>query len=184
MEQELFVGDMEEQVMESKKESVKSWIGSLIIIVVILAIFLTFFKSVSVSGSSMEDTLHDGDYLLTSKRSYNIGEPERGDIVIFPHGAQLFIKRIIGLPGDKLDIQDGAVYLNGKQLTESYIKKGAKTYGDIHITIASGEVFVMGDNRENSTDSRIIGTVKISDITSKVLFRYWPLNKFGGVDSE
>ncbi len=95
-----------------------------------------------------------------------------------------YIKRVIGLPGDHIKIEDGNVYRNGKKLIENYIPEGVvtngKTYSDV--VVPEGYVFLMGDNRENSTDSREFGCIPISKIESKVAFRFWPLNKFGKIE--
>ena len=142
-----------------------------------------FVKPIIVEGASMNPTLQDDDYLLISRQSYTFGEPERGDIIVFPHHEStedsLYIKRVIAIPGDHLEIHDGNVYINGELQYEDYIKSGAITEGYVNLVIPEGQVFVMGDNRENSSDSRYFGTVNIEEVTGEVFVRLWPLSEIG-----
>lgn len=164
----------------------KSFIRDLIIVVVIVIGISFFIKPIIVKGSSMVPTLENKDYLLINKQAYNLGEPERGDIVVFPHEEgdgeeSLYIKRVIALPGDRLVIKNGNVYINDELQEEEYIKNAATTSGKIDFVIPEGEIFVMGDNRENSSDSRYFGTVTIDDVLGEVMVRLFPLNKIGSV---
>lgn len=155
-----------------------------ILLVIVIALLISFLiKPIIVKGSSMYPTLEENDYLIISKQAYKIGEPERGDIVVFPHEEDygddpLYIKRVIALPGDHLEIEDGKVYINGNLQQEDYIN-GNFTVGDIDYVIPEDEIYVMGDNRGNSSDSRAFGTVDIEDVTGEVLVRLYPFNKIG-----
>ncbi len=155
-----------------------------ILLVIVIALLISFLiKPIIVKGSSMYPTLENDDYLIISKQAYKIGEPERGDIVVFPHEEgygddPLYIKRVIALPGDHLEIEDGKVYINGDLQQEDYIN-GNFTEGDIDYVIPEDEIYVMGDNRGNSSDSRAFGTVDIEDVTGEVLVRLYPFNKIG-----
>lgn len=161
----------------------------IIVTIVVMAVIRFFIFPSSISGSSMENTIHDKDYVLVSAQSYKLfkGKPKRGDIVIFPviqkdgepvpgkgKNQENYIKRVIGVAGDRITVHGGNVYVNGKKIKEKYIKDG-KTDGEIiDIKIPNGEVFVMGDNRLNSEDSRIIGTVPIDIIEGKTIIRVYP----------
>lgn len=164
----------------------KGFIKDIIIIMVVVLGISFFVKPIIVKGESMVPTLENKDYLIINRQAYNFGEPERGDIIVFPHEEstgedRLYIKRVVALPGDHLVIKDGSVYRNGSKLIESYIPNGARTDGDIDYVIPEGEIFVMGDNRENSADSRYFGTVAIEDVTGEVIVRLLPFSKIGTV---
>ena len=166
----------------------KEWIKDIIIAAVIAVIILQFIKPTIVNQSSMEPNFYQNDYLMISKQSYTFGEPERGDVVVFHSSLlqdngkeKLLIKRVIGLPGDRIDIMAGQVYINGELLLEPYTKDGI-TPGDIQgLVVPEGELFCMGDNRVVSIDSRSpdVGCVKIDDIVGKVFVRLFPFNKIG-----
>lgn len=144
-----------------------------------------------VIGGSMRTTLEDGDNLLLNKISYRFNEPERFDIVIFPFrdkSNKSYVKRIIALPGENIRIdEDGVIYIDGEVLEESYgrevIKRAGRAAGD-GVTLGEDEYFVMGDNRNNSEDSRFeeVGLVKRSEFLGKSTFRLWPLSKFGKIE--
>jgi signal peptidase I len=159
----------------------------------------------------MQDTLYEGQRLIESKIPYYYSEPKRGDIVIInselEKGAfkvfvantkeliesfnkneeednKRLIKRVIGVPGDTIDIKDGKVYINGELYEEAYVK--GETYPnsmEFPIIIPEKEYFVMGDNRENSMDSRDIGLISIDKIEGKAVIRLWPLDKFGEISN-
>ena len=144
-----------------------------------------------VSGSSMEDTLSDGDNLIVDKISYKFHDPERFDVVIFPYDEDneegtYFIKRIIGLPGETVYIDaSGNIYIDGEILDESYGTEVINRAGlaSTEITLGDDEYFVLGDNRNNSTDSRIIGNIKREEIVGKAWLRIYPFSNFGLVDN-
>lgn len=169
---------------ENKKSyGVKGLLKDIIIVLVIVFAITFFVKPIIVKGISMEPTLIENNYLFISKQAYRFGEPEYKDIVVFPHeeGAdkELYIKRIIGTPGDKIAIKDGEVYVNDKKLDEPYINEDY-TGGEIDgFIIPDNEVFVMGDNRDHSSDSRYFGTVKVEELTGKAIVRLFPFDKIG-----
>ena len=166
----------------------KGWIKDIVIAVLIALLIMTFIKPTIVKESSMQPTLHANNYIFLSKQAYLFSEPQRGDIVVFHTDLttddgheKLLIKRVIGLPGDKITISDGEVYINDDMLEEPYIN-GDETKGSIDgQTISDNEVFVMGDNRGVSSDSRDprIGTVPINLIVGKAVFRLYPFNRIG-----
>ena len=139
-----------------------------------------------VSGSSMENTLSDGDNLIVDKLTYRFSDPKRFDIIVFPYKYEentYFIKRIIGLPGETVQIVDGTIYINGEVLGESYGREVMKNSGMAAdpITLSDDEYFVLGDNRNDSTDSRdpSVGKIKQNQIIGRAWVRIWPLSKIG-----
>ena len=144
-----------------------------------------------VSGSSMESTLSDGDNLIVDKISYRFRDPERFDIIVFPYRYEektYYIKRIIGLPGESVRIDEkGNIYINGEVLTESYgrevIASDKLGRAAQEITLGEDEYFVLGDNRNASSDSRVedVGNIKRQDIIGRAWLRIYPFDKFGFV---
>lgn len=139
-----------------------------------------------VSGSSMENTLSDGDNLIVDKITYRFSDPQRFDIIVFPFRYEdhvYYIKRIIGLPGETVQITDGDIYIDGEILQESYGREVIKDSGLAAEPIALGEdeYFVLGDNRNDSTDSRdpSVGVIHRDEIIGRAWLRIWPLDKFG-----
>lgn len=163
----------------------KGLIKEILIAVVIAFIIMQFIKPTIVKESSMQPTLYENNYILLNKQAYNFGEPKRGDIVVFHTGLKLengkekmLIKRVIGLPGETITIKEGNVYINDKLLTENYTKDGYTDGAIENLTIPEGELFVMGDNRLVSIDSRLeeVGCVKIDDVLGKAFVRLYPFN--------
>jgi len=152
------------------------------------AIYWLVAQPHKVSGSSMFPNFKDGDYIITDKVTYRFSKPARGDIIVFKNPrdkSQDFIKRIIGLPGDHFRLQNGNVYLNGKQLKEPYLRDGITTNPEAfiqegeEITVPDGKLLVLGDNRPQSSDSRDWGFIEYSEIIGRVFLRYWPSNVVG-----
>jgi signal peptidase I len=139
---------------------------------------------IKIDGSSMEPNLHHGEFVIVSKINYRFGEPERGDVVVFdfPRNiTQEYIKRIIGLPGDNVRIADGSVYVNDLLLTEPYLFEEAIYEGDW--TVPDDSLFVLGDNRNNSSDSHNWGMVPIKNVIGEALLVYWPPSSWGLINS-
>lgn len=161
-------------------------------IVIALALFvimyLFLFQPHQVKGNSMYPNFHDGEYLLTDKISYRLGEPKRGDVVIFraPRNEEYdYIKRIIGLPGEQVKIQKGKVFIDDQELNEAYLPETINTadgkfWGESQsIPLPENQYFVLGDNRDHSSDSRDWGSVPRENIVGKAWLRYWPPGKIG-----
>lgn len=179
------------------KNEIFEWVKALVIAVLLAAIIrYFFFAPILVDGLSMMPTLKDQDRMVVNKISYKIGEPKRFDIVVF-HATEEkdYIKRVIGLPGDTIEYKDDTLYINGKAYKEPYLDEYKEQVIDGPLTepftleeitgettIPEGEVFVMGDNRRYSKDSRHIGTVSISEILGKTSLVYWPMDDFGLVE--
>lgn len=160
----------------------KSYFIEIIVVVAIVAGVMVFIKPVVVNGISMEPNLQDKNYILLSRQAYRLGQPKHGQIVVFPVASgELYIKRVIGVPGDTITIKDGKVYVNGKEENQSFTNDGY-TIGSIDaLRVPEGKIFVMGDNRQNSEDSRFdeVGMRNIKDVTGVALIRLWPLNEIG-----
>jgi signal peptidase I len=142
-----------------------------------------FVRMLPVSGLSMEPHIRPGEYVLINTLAYRFGAPQRGDIVAFRHVTdepELYIKRVIGLPGDRIRIAAGVVSLNGSVLEEPYLRF-RDTRSIPEITVPPNSVYVLGDNRANSEDSRVFGAVSDSDLTGKALAGIWPLANVGSL---
>jgi len=157
------------------------------IAVAVLILILQFYKPTIVFEHSMEDTLHPEDYVFLAKKAFVFGEVKHGDIVVFESdlmdergGPKSLIKRVIGLPGDKIEIIDDVVYRNGAVVSEPYIKDGT-TPGTVSVEVPQGAYFVLGDNRQVSMDSRnaAVGFVTMERIKGKVIYRLFPLSTAG-----
>jgi len=176
----------------------------------VLLTLLIFFavravvQNFKVEGTSMEPTLHNSQFLIINKATYQrvdgtpleqlivrgehpagpvfvFGEPARGDIIVFRYPqdpSKDFIKRIIGVPGDAVEIKNGVVYLNGKAMEEPYIQPGAN-YDKPTTTVPVGSYYVLGDNRPNSSDSHVWGLVPVENLIGKAWFAYWPPRDWG-----
>ncbi|MEK7574111.1 MAG: signal peptidase I [Patescibacteria group bacterium] len=155
------------------------------IVISFLAVFIirTFlFQPFLVSGASMEPNFSSGDYLLVDEISYRFREPQRGEVVVFepPLGGSFFIKRIIGLPDEKIVIQNGEIIIFDRQgnkmaLKEDYLPANIKTFGDLEVTLKSDQYFVLGDNRNFSFDSRSWGALSGEKIVGFARVRIWPI---------
>ena len=172
------------------KTEVKEWIKSILTAIVIAFFIKTFiFNTTYVLGNSMSPTLHERDRLFAIKLPLYFSGPERGDVVVLQapdDHSKDYIKRVIGIEGDRVEIIDGKVYLNGQELEEAYIQDELYThiYLESSWQVCQGEVFLLGDNRIEgaSKDSRYFGCVKIDSLKGITGFRYYPFgNKFGKI---
>jgi len=148
-------------------------------ILLALAIHIFLAQATVVYGQSMQPNLQPAERLVIEKVSYYFDEPQRNDIVVLdiPQMSDLLIKRVVGLPGESVEIRRGTVLIDGQAIDQSFIyPPGGGTYGPI--TLGMDSYFVMGDNRNNSNDSRIFGPVGRSTIAGKAWLCYWPLNRF------
>lgn len=189
MEPQIPTNLQSEQSKTTLGQSFVEFIQTLVVFAAIgTAIYLFVAQPHKVSGSSMYPTFKDGDYIITDKVSYRFEEPQRGDVVVFKNPldqSQDFIKRVIGLPGEKVKVQDGKVYLNDNPLVEPYLQPSIQTpsgafmkEGD-EVTIPNDHYLAFGDNRPFSSDSRSWGFVTKDEIIGKVFLRYWPESEIG-----
>lgn len=161
--------------------------------VIVLPIRYFLFQPFFVQGISMEPNFENGDYLIVDEISYRFGDPERGEIIVFKYPknpTQRYIKRIIGLPGETVEIKEGQVIIvdeKGSQILDEseYLTEGLETSGNIRVSLSEDEYFVLGDNRDFSSDSRRWGVLPRKYVVGKVYFRAWPfaaLAKFESPD--
>lgn len=180
----------EENVEKKEASWLKELVSTGVYLLVVVALTFLFVQYVGqrthVNGDSMNNTLENGDNLIVDKISYRFKEPERFDIIVFPYQYQentYYIKRIIGLPGETVQIEDGTIYVDGEVLEESYGKETMRSAGIASqpIELGEDEYFVLGDNRNNSSDSRdpSVGKIKGDDIVGRAFLRIWPFEKFG-----
>lgn len=162
-----------------RKPAWREYAETIVGAVIMALLIMTFVaRAFTVDGPSMMPTLHHGERLLVDKLTYRFAEPQRGDIVVFRYPSdprQHFIKRLIGLPGDTVEVRDGRVLVNGVALEENYVlQPPLGRYGPR--TVPEGAYFVLGDNRNNSEDSRDprVGFVPRDHLVGRALWRYWP----------
>ncbi|MFQ6899984.1 MAG: signal peptidase I [Coprococcus sp.] len=181
--------------MEKPKGIVKELLGWIVYIAIIIGLtwlIITFVgQRTRVSGHSMEATLHDGDNLIVDKLSYHFREPKRFEIIVFPYRHKentYYIKRIIGLPGETVQVKDGYVYIDGEKLDENY---GLEVMEDAGIAaepieLGEDEYFVLGDNRNHSSDSRdpSVGILHRDELIGRAWVRIWPLDSIGVIPHE
>jgi signal peptidase I len=150
-------------------------------LLIVLPIRFFIFQPFIVKGQSMEPNFEEGDYLIIDELSYRLRNPERGEVIVFKNPvnpSQKFIKRIIGLPGETIEIKDGKIIISKGEsfvLDESQYLNFYFTSGEMKITLGENEYFVLGDNREFSFDSRRFGPLRKKEIIGRVLFRLWPV---------
>lgn len=178
------------QIHTKKKFSKELWdwakaIGIAVVLALIIRTFL--FSPTVVDGESMMSTLKHGEFLIVNKIVYHIGEPNRGDIVIF-HATEKkdYIKRVIGIAGDRIEMRDDQLFVNGEHVPEPYLADNIQYWHDMEGTsftqdfvvesVPEGTVYVLGDNRRNSTDSRIIGPISLERVIGRADLSLWPLN--------
>lgn len=192
-----------------KKRQIKevmSWVIHILSAIIIAGIMQSqVFALTTVNQRSMENTLVEGDVLILDKLSYCFKNPKRGDIIVFlekeetrsvikrfdifwrdvkgqfnktPRNDRL-IKRVVAVEGDEIEIRDGIVYVNGIKQSEDYVD--TYTPGEVHTVVPEGYIYVLGDNRENSKDSRLFGPISMEKVEGRAVFRLFPLKKFGKI---
>jgi signal peptidase I len=163
-----------------------SWLlelGETVLPAIVIAVLINLFlaQATRVYGSSMEPNLYTDQRLVVEKVSYRLHAPRRGDVVVLrmpERGPELLIKRVIALPGETIEVRDGQVYINGESLEEPYVSQ--RTSGkSTPVTVPEGHVFVMGDNRGASNDSRSFGPVALERIVGRAWVSYWPVEYLG-----
>ena len=169
------------------KNELFEWIIMIIIAIILAFVIRTFVVSTTlVSGPSMEPTLLTNDRLFVNRIGFMVNNLKKGDIVEFhnPNNSnEDFIKRVIGLPGDTIEIKDNHVYVNNNMLEEEYTSTHGFTefFNDSYWEVYEGEIFVLGDNRPNSNDSRSFGKIDSESIVGIAFFRYFPFNRIGNL---
>ncbi len=181
---------------ENKEKSILrelgSWLLYLLFVLAFSYVIITYVgQRTRVDGESMETTLHNNDNLLVDKISYRFREPKRFEIIVFPYQYRentFYIKRIIGLPGETVQVMDGYVYIDGEQLDEHYGNELMENPGIAAepLTLGEDEYFVLGDNRNHSSDSRdpSVGVIKRENLLGRAWIRIWPFNRFGAIKHE
>lgn len=175
----------EDTMTEERKKELVSWIKSIAIALILALLIREFiFTPVIVSGQSMEPTFHNNDRVVITK----IHTIDHFDMIVFKaiHSDTNLIKRVIGLPGDVIVMQDDQLYINGDAYDEPYVEankeavfEGQKLTGDFEVEVPKGFLYVLGDNRRNSTDSRVLGFIEEKMVIGEVKFRFYPLKDFG-----
>jgi signal peptidase I len=197
-------------VESRKKRSFWAELPGLLLTALVIAVLIKTFlvQPFWIPSESMLDTIHVNDRVMVNKLAYNLGEPERGDIVVFrdpaepeidesipeavirsvleavgirTRGSDDLIKRIVGLPGETITISDDRVHIDGVPLTEPYLRDGVTMPDDGPFQIGDEEVFVMGDNREFSFDSRRFGNIELDALIGRAFVIIWPVSNFGGL---
>ena len=176
--------------LSQPKERHSGFLRFLVDILETLVLSVVLFVSINmisarirVDGASMEPTLVSGEYVIVNRISYRLGSPQRGDIIVFHfprNPKEEYIKRVIGLPGDEVEVKNNAVYVNGQLLDESYLKVTTNYIGTWRVP--EGQLFVLGDNRNNSSDSHDWGTVPMDYVVGKAILVYWPPPAWGLID--
>jgi signal peptidase I len=174
--------------LPSLRQELRSWTRDMAVFLgLILVVIIFLFQPVKVEGTSMAPLLTDQERIFINKFVYRFEPIERGDVVVFWYPldrSKSFIKRVIGLPGETIEIRSGRLYVNAKELGEPYVPAmylDGSNYGPVQIPV--GNYFVMGDHRDSSNDSRVFGPVGRPYIYGKAVFAYWPADHFGSLTS-
>ena len=162
----------------------------IIALVIVVPIRYFIFQPFFVKGQSMEPNFHNGDYLIIDEISYRFFEPQRGTVIVFKYPndpSQRYIKRIIGLPGETVEVKDGKIYISKNNQTwlideSDYLSEFIQLPGDIQISLRKDEYFVLGDNRVASFDSRRWGSLSEKYIIGRVVFRAWPMSALAKIE--
>lgn len=179
------------------KKEITEWIVAIGVALIILVVVINFVgKSYTIKGDSMDPTLKDGEHVIVNMIGYNLGGLEKGNVIVF-HADESsdYVKRVIGMPGDKVEYKKDQLYVNDKKVDEPYLDYNKKrkqveyiTANDLDVSslsnsngeekIPKGKLLVLGDNREVSKDSRSFGLINEDQVVGKVSFRFWPINNF------
>ncbi len=177
-------GDEEASLLRSLFEWVMVLVGAIVVAMLLRAFLFQAFK---IPSESMEGTLLVQDRVMVNRVSYHLHDVNRGDVVVFtappgiPVGEAHLIKRVIGLAGETIEGRDNAVYVNGQRVAEPYLDPADTIIDFQPFTIPEGTVFVMGDNRDDSGDSRIFGPIDTDTIVGRAFIIYWPLDRLDGI---
>ena len=179
------------------KKEITEWIVAIGVALIILVVVINFVgKSYTIKGDSMDPTLKDGEHVIVNMIGYNLGGLEKGNVIVF-HADESsdYVKRVIGMPGDKVEYKKDQLYVNDKKVDEPYLDYNKKrkqveyiTANDLDVSslpnsngeekIPKGKLLVLGDNREVSKDSRSFGLINEDQVVGKVSFKFWPINNF------
>ena len=164
--------------------------GIVVVMAIMVMVYLFIMSPQEVNGESMEPNFHNNEYILTNKITYKFREPIRGDVIIFKSWKDKdvdYIKRVIALSGETVTLKDNAIYVNDVKLDEPYLAPNVAIFGGSFLqegqsfTVPDNMIFVCGDNRPHSSDSREFGPVAKEDIIGVVILRYWPFSQFGTI---
>lgn len=162
--------------------------GIVVVLAILVMIYLFIMSPQEINGASMEPNFHNGEYILTNKMLLKLRDPIRGDVVIFksPRNKEVdYIKRVLGLPGDRVKLEANTFYVNDQKVEEPYLTPGVTIFGGSflregeEISVPEGTYFVVGDNRPHSSDSREFGPIAKEDFIGVAILRYWPFSQFG-----
>ena len=172
----------------SLRKEIRVWTRDLLIAIGLALIIIVFlYQPVKVEGTSMAPLLSDQERIFINKFVYRFEPIQRGDVVVFWYPmdpTKSFIKRVVGLPGETVEIRQGVVYVNGKSLAEPYVPPQYEDLSDFGpLRIQDGKFFVMGDHRISSNDSRVFGAVESRYIYGRAVFAYWPVDHFGSLET-
>ncbi len=163
-------------MMDKIKQFFKENIGYILVIILVIGLKVYVVSPIKVNGKSMNDTLLDKDIMILDELSYRFNDIERFDIVVVKAEGEYIIKRVIGLPSETIKYENNKLYVNGVEVEDNY---SSEPTNDFEVKVPAGKYFVLGDNRTNSTDSRVIGAVSKNQIKGKTSFTIYPFNRFG-----
>jgi signal peptidase I len=172
----------------SLRKEIRVWARDLLIAIGLALVIIVFlYQPVKVEGTSMAPLLSDQERIFINKFVYRFEPIQRGDVVVFWYPldrSKSFIKRVVGLPGETVEIRQGIVYVNGKAVPEPYVPPQYEDMSDFSpVTLAPDKYFVMGDHRISSNDSRVFGPVSSRYIYGRAVFAYWPVDHFGSLET-
>ncbi|MGD0806542.1 MAG: signal peptidase I [Anaerolineales bacterium] len=177
-------GDIPQKPKSSRRALILETLQTVVLAGLFYLVISLATARVVVDGPSMRPTLISGEWIVVNRLTYKLGSPQRGDVIVFlpPTNAQTddLIKRVIGLPGETVEIRDGSVWINGKVLEESYAT--GTTAPDNRWQLGAGQLFVMGDNRQLSLDSRSFGPIPLREVVGRAWIIYWPPSEWGPLE--